>query len=74
MAEIQFRPIYSHCHKIIYEEVDFVICDSDIGDICRYPHKYNIIPDKCPNCGEGFDSIIMPTKLPFNFCSFECVE
>ncbi len=63
MAEIEFLPVCSNCHEIIYNiEIDYT------GYGHRTTNKIwsdSIIPYKCPYCGCYFDLITIPTKLPF---------
>lgn len=67
MADILFRPICSNCHCIIDETVDYQEIDfsSLRVDWKHYARMYHIIPYACKNCGSIFDSIEIPTKLPF---------
>lgn len=54
-AAILFRPICSKCKHILYDTIDYI----------EYPYGYDIIPNKCPFCNEPFESIEIPTTLPF---------
>lgn len=64
MAEINFLPVCSNCNKVIsgnidceeYERMDLSLAISMF---------YEITPRACPNCGEYFDRITMPQRLPF---------
>ena len=58
MAEINFLPVCSNCKQIIHETIDY----EEHAD--TYP-SYTITPGVCPHCGERFDSITMPRRLPF---------
>lgn len=65
MVSIAFLPVCSRCKSIIYDEVncsqDEIILMSSGAPLLPY-----ISPFKCPNCGEVFDRIVMPTKLPIS--------
>lgn len=65
MADILFRPICSNCKCIIEEPVDYVHWEDNYHWEAEYP-MHQIIPYKCKNCGSIFDSIEIPTKLPFH--------
>lgn len=62
IASIMFMPVCTKCLKIIWQEVD---APQSVGVIGGSP-KCDISPDKCPHCGTWFNSIKIPTKLPFN--------
>ena len=53
MAKILFRPICSKCGKQIHKTIDCV-------------EWFSIEPKFCPECNEVFESIEMPTALPFD--------
>lgn len=67
IASIMFMPVCMKCLNIIWQEVD---APQSVGVIGGSPRlmgaKYDISPDKCPHCGALFNSIKIPTKLPFN--------
>lgn len=64
MAEINFLPVCSNCNKVIHGEIDYE--EIDTMDIRLFIHKHwEITPRICPYCGEFFETITMPTKLPF---------
>lgn len=50
VASIEFRPVCSKCHEVIYSEIS---CEGD--------HVY---PNRCPICGCPIDHIYMPLRLP----------
>ena len=68
-ARIEFMPVCSKCHSIIFGRI---ACEDD-GPICidrdGYPRlwipNYRISPVRCPVCKTKFDSIVAPTRLPF---------
>ena len=49
-ASIEFRPVCSHCHEVLYSEVS--------------ADGFSIYPSQCPICGHPIDRICMPTRLP----------
>lgn len=63
MAKIIFAPICSKCEKIIKNRVDCKYDDTELNP--NKPFKDMVIePERCPNCGEYFQAIIMPRQLP----------
>ena len=67
MASIIFMPVCTKCLKIIWQEIDGLQSVDVIRDSPRIlGATYYISPYNCPHCGALFNSIIMPTKLPFN--------
>ena len=67
MADILFRPICSNCLCIIDETVDYREIDFlSREDWMHGARTYEITPYRCKNCGCVFDSIEIPTKLPFH--------
>lgn len=69
MAEINFVPVCSNCKKIITTTIDYTIDDeNEYTTKNNYLIKqYQIKPYRCPYCGEHFEIITMPTKLPFEY-------
>lgn len=65
-ARIEFRPVCSKCHSIIFERISY---DDDGPDKDGYPVLWlsdsRISPVRCPVCKTRFDSIVAPTRLPF---------
>ncbi len=68
MAEINFLPVCSACRAILDDhEIDYRPC---IGEIEQAPDKvrsaldHEIIPNRCPKCGEPFERIVLYTDLP----------
>ena len=62
---IKFVPVCSKCGGRIY---DTVACDEisqhlTPGIFCK---KYQITPSICPHCKTQFQSIVIPTQLPFD--------
>lgn len=68
MTRIIFAPVCGKCQKVIKD----VISVEEV-DVTREPGKlikisnYQINPPVCPHCGEAFEAVIMPTKLPVDF-------
>lgn len=68
-AKIEFLPVCSKCHKVIYDKIDY---EADIeyhdtdtkGRFATREHW--IYPAVCTNCGSHFVGINMPTTLPFD--------
>ena len=64
-ADIEFRPVCSKCGRMVDGIVD---CSQ------TEPYRsggYNVVdyliePGKCQHCGALFQSIRMPTRLPFD--------
>lgn len=67
ITSIVFLPVCSKCLNIIWQTVD---CKARTGIECGRPRiigeEYDLTPDKCPHCGWFINSIVIPTKLPFN--------
>ena len=64
MAEIMFLPVCTKCNKIVYACIDV---EADVEHYQQYVlPRYNVCPNICPNCGEHFEAIKIPTKLPFD--------
>lgn len=68
MAEIRFLPVCSSCRAILDDhEIDYRPC---IGEIEQVPDRvrsaldYEIIPNRCPKCGEHFERIVLYTDVP----------
>ena len=59
LTSIVFLPICKECLNIIWQTVDY-----EKHNITG--EEYDITPNKCPHCGRFIDSIVIPTKLPFN--------
>ena len=68
MAEINFLPVCSNCHRVLYDREIGVETDIINNEIEPLPMKIpysRITPWKCRYCGEPFETVTMPTKLPF---------
>lgn len=67
ITSIAFLPVCSECLNIIWQTVD---CEERTGIVCDIPctidNEYDITPNNCPHCGRFINSIVIPTKLPFN--------
>lgn len=68
MAEINFLPVCSACRAILDDhEIDY---RQVIGEIEQAPNGvrsalvHEIIPNRCPKCGEYFERIVLYTDLP----------
>ena len=67
IASIVFLPVCSKCLNIIWQEVDYEKRIGIMGGVPRIiGDEYDITPNKCPHCGMFINSIVIPTKLPFN--------
>ena len=66
-ASILFRPVCSKCRGLLYRTIDFIEYPAQIENYkgAILPTDFDIIPNKCPYCNASFESIEMPTKLPF---------
>ena len=63
--EINFLPVCKNCHNILFDipiGINEYVDDYDDNGIVAAKH---ILPDQCPYCGELFEKITLPTKLPF---------
>ena len=71
MADIVFAPICSNCGLPIYmdikvEDLDYMDLEASIYEN-KILHHRQISPYMCPNCGEYFEVVKMPTRLPYEF-------
>ena len=60
-----FLPVCMNCMNIIWKKIDYVPCP-DVCSMRTYGPDCEIVPDVCPHCGTVFESITMPTRLPFD--------
>ena len=71
MADIVFAPICSNCGLPIYMDIGVEYLDyiNSVGVTrnSKILHRIQISPHMCPNCGEYFTCVIMPTRLPYEF-------
>jgi hypothetical protein len=67
MATIDFLPVCSHCHQVLWGETIDVIRDKELVDKSKIMAMMNtnIYPARCPYCKEPITSIAMPTELPY---------
>lgn len=68
MAEIRFLPVCSSCRAILDDhEVDYRLCIEDIERAPKYKAEFSheIVPNRCPKCGEHFERIVLYTDVPF---------
>lgn len=70
MVDIMFAPICSNCGLPIYmgievEDLDYM--KDLLTHETRILHRIQISPSTCPNCGTHFETVIMPTQLPYEF-------
>ena len=72
MCEINFLPVCSRCNNVLRgETIDYeshvdILNTPESEPITKILHNcYEITPHKCPFCGEHFETITIPTKLPF---------
>ena len=67
MASINFLPVCSKCKSIIWEVIDYKsTCESGLLVEKQYSMALEITPEKCPVCGERFESINVPTRFPYD--------
>lgn len=73
MASIKFIPVCSSCGKIIVDKIDVAKEEIHFNSDKHYA-AYNqyVHPSMCCNCGAHFDSIEIPTTLPFDNSNFVC--
>lgn len=67
MAEIRFLPVCSSCRAILDDhEVDYRLCIEDIERAPKYKAEFSheIVPNRCPKCGEYFERIVLYTDVP----------
>lgn len=68
MAEIRFLPVCSACRTILDDqEIDYRPCISEIEHAPNTEHsalEHEIIPNRCPKCGEYFERIVLYTDVP----------
>lgn len=71
MADIVFVPICSNCGLPIYMDIEVEDLDyiNSVGltHESKILHHIQISPSVCPNCGEHFELVKMPTRLPYEF-------
>lgn len=67
MATIDFLPVCSHCHQVLWGETIDVIHDKELIDKSKIMAMLNtnIYPARCPYCKELITSVAMPTDLPY---------
>lgn len=69
MARIEFLPICSNCGTVLWDKTIDILEDRLVvnrEEEVLWPVKnWNIEPLECPKCRHMFDSIVMPTNLPF---------
>ena len=67
ITSIAFLPVCIKCRNIIWQTIN---CEKRTAIVCGIPRcigdKYDIEPEKCPNCGRFINRIVIPTNLPFN--------
>lgn len=76
MATIDFLPVCSHCHQVLWGEtigveerretvkLRRIDAPDDKPTMYDYLHR-DVYPYRCPYCNEVFTSIAMPTDLPY---------
>lgn len=68
-AKIVFMPTCSYCgYKLENQTIDFAeeqLEDSYPITNAIFPRSYEFTPKTCPSCRAIFNSIIIPTELPF---------
>lgn len=64
MSSILFRPTCEKCGTVIWDHID---CKTFSETVDRFSTRhYCIEPYQCRECGAIFDSVVMPTRLPFD--------
>ena len=69
MAEIIFRPVCSVCSRVLYCDTSITESLLEASVNSKEPwllKSMSIEPICCPDCGETFEKIIMPTRLPYH--------
>lgn len=69
MAEIIFRPVCSACGKVLYCDVNIIesLLEPPVNNKELWVTKsVEIEPRCCPHCGETFERVVMPTRLPYH--------
>ena len=69
ITSIVFLPVCSNCLNIIWQTVNY---EERIGIVRGISCTIGdgITPNKCPHCGRFIKSVVIPTKLPFNFSEY----
>ena len=67
MADIDFLPVCSKCGSVQWGEIIDVEAQlNETSERYKYCNSYRIYPSYCKKCGERFEQVRIPTKLPFN--------
>ena len=74
IASIRFLPVCENCGTVLYGHTVELKERTDLTshryDFLACSNFYQVNPPVCPKCGCYFDSITMPTKLPFECPDF----
>lgn len=66
MATINFLPVCSHCHQVLWGETIEVIDHKDFKDsFILKALQQEVYPHMCPYCKEIFTTIEIPGGLPY---------
>ena len=65
-ATIRFMPVCSNCKKILLEIINVDTFYNEIADKNVLYLRHTITPPICPYCKTPFNSVTMPTKLPYD--------
>lgn len=68
MAKIIFRPVCNACGGVLYCDVNVTENLLEVPANNKEPcmsKSIEIEPTYCPHCGETFDTILLPTRLPY---------
>lgn len=68
MADIVFLPVCSNCGNILLNDIIDYREEENLTEFRREPviiHQKTIMPSQCRYCNAGFETINMPTTLPF---------
>ncbi len=64
MALIDFLPVCSKCHQVLWGE-EVGVEERDIT-LDKYVNRSReVYPYRCPYCKDVFTSIVMPTDIPY---------
>lgn len=68
MTKIIFRPVCNACGGVLYCDVGIIESPLEIPVSNKelwVAKSTEIEPRCCPHCGETFERIVMPTRLPY---------
>lgn len=68
IANINFLPVCSNCGRVLYDQdvaVETDIIDNEVKPLPMKIPLSRLTPGRCVYCGAIFETVTMPTKLPF---------